>query len=91
MIETENTVRAGGIRITSIYYQCGEHIQDKVGVGQSINETNTLAKESNRIANQRQLIMLAQHLGKEDILEELLTSLTSNSTSSNSGGGVLDG
>lgn len=61
-------------------------------IAKEMKETNTLAKESNRIANQRQLIMLAQHLGKEDILEDLLTSLTSNSTSSNSGaGGVLDG
>jgi hypothetical protein len=60
-------------------------------IAKEMKETNTLAKESNRIANQRQLIILAQHLGKEDILEDLLTSLTSNATSSNSGGGVLDG
>jgi hypothetical protein len=34
--------------------------------------------ETNRLVKQNQIIMLAQHLNKEDILEEILTNLRSN-------------
>jgi hypothetical protein len=42
-------------------------------------ELNLAMKEMNRIAKQSQLIQLAQHLGKEDILEGLLADLASDS------------
>jgi len=58
-----------------------DNIVRLINVGTSIanqmKEANILAKESNRIAKQSQLIMLAQHLGKEDILEGLLADLVS--------------
>jgi hypothetical protein len=38
-------------------------------------ETIDAVKEKNRLAKQSQLIALAQHLGKNEILEDLLASL----------------
>jgi hypothetical protein len=43
------------------------------------SESNRLASESNRLTKQRLVIMLAQHLNKNDILEELLMDLRSDS------------
>jgi hypothetical protein len=42
-------------------------------------ESHLAMKEKNGIAKQSQLIQLAQHLGKEDILEGLLANLASES------------
>jgi RNA polymerase-interacting CarD/CdnL/TRCF family regulator len=44
-----------------------------------MKETNRLVKEKNRLAKQSQLIALAQHLGKNEILEDLLAPLSSSS------------
>ena len=62
-------------------------------IAEAMNETNRLAKESaksaqdsaaalikqNRLAKQAQLIGLAQHLGKNDLLEQILASFSSAS------------
>jgi hypothetical protein len=40
-----------------------------------MNETNRLAQEKNRLDRQAQMIALAQHLGKRDLLEEILARL----------------
>jgi hypothetical protein len=61
-------------------------------IADEMKETNKIAKESNHLANatttaiieknqiakQLQLITLAQHLGKEDMLEKLLADLASS-------------
>jgi hypothetical protein len=39
--------------------------------------------ETNRLVKQNQIIMLAQHLNKEDILEEILSNLRSDAAGSN--------
>lgn len=43
-------------------------------IAQAMRQTNILAKESIRLAEQSQLIMVAQHLGKSDLLEDLLSN-----------------
>ena len=55
-------------------------------IADEMKETNRLAqeqanelKEKNRLAKQSQLIALAQHLGKQEILEQMLASLASAS------------
>jgi K+/H+ antiporter YhaU regulatory subunit KhtT len=62
-------------------------------IAEAMNETNWLAQESaksaqdsaaalieqNRLAKQAQLIGLAQHLGKNDLLEQILASFSSAS------------
>jgi hypothetical protein len=57
-----------------------------LNIADQLKETNRLAqeqanelKEKNRLAKQSQLIALAQHLGKQDILEQMLASLSSSS------------
>jgi hypothetical protein len=57
-----------------------------ITIADEMKETNRLAKETanemkekNRLAKQSQLITLAQHLGKHDILEGILASLASSS------------
>ena len=46
-------------------------------IADEMKETNRLAKEAHRISNRAQYIALAQHLGKQDILEDLLASFAS--------------
>jgi FtsZ-binding cell division protein ZapB len=55
-------------------------------IADEMKETNRLAqeqanemKEKNRLAKQSQIIALAQHLGKQEILEQMLATLSSTS------------
>ena len=56
-----------------------------ITIATEMKETNRLAqetakemKEKNRLAKQSQLITLAQHLGKQELLEDILASLASS-------------
>jgi hypothetical protein len=67
---TTNTAAAGGA--TADKKKAYAAIVDMTNVATSIaNEM----KETNRLARQSQLIQLAQHLGKADMLEDLLQDL----------------
>ena len=48
-------------------------------IAQEMKETNRLAKEAAGLAKQSQLISVAQHLGKNEILEKILASFSSSS------------
>jgi hypothetical protein len=72
------TTNSGGASDKKSAYAAMVDKSNAVGsIANEMGESNLLAKETNRVAKQSQLIMLAQHLGKEEILEGLLEDLAS--------------
>ena len=76
---------SGGSDKKRAYAAIAEMSSVAITIADEMKETNRLAqetakemKEKNRLAKQSQLITLAQHLGKQELLEDILASLASS-------------